>query len=40
MDDIVGRIQAAREQLALADVFDDLLTGEVLAGTGFGTHQR
>ncbi|HEY4018026.1 MAG TPA: hypothetical protein VGM75_05035 [Pseudonocardiaceae bacterium] len=39
MDDVIGRIQAAREQLALADVFDDWITEEVIFGTGFGTHQ-
>ena len=32
MDDVIERIQAAREQLALADVFDDWLTGEVICG--------
>lgn len=32
MDDVIERIQAAREQLALADVFDDWVTGEVICG--------
>lgn len=35
MDDVIERTQAAREQLALADVFDDLLTGEVICGKMF-----
>jgi hypothetical protein len=34
MDEIVQRIQAAREQLALADVFDDFITGDIICGTG------
>jgi hypothetical protein len=36
MDDIIERIQAAKEQQPLADVFDDWLTGEVTCG-GLGS---
>lgn len=28
MDEVIGRIQAAREKVAMADVFDDWLTGD------------
>ena len=37
MDEIIERIQAVREQLALADVFDDWITTVTHAG-GFGSH--
>ncbi len=36
MDEVIERIQAAKEQLTMADVFDDWLTGEVTCG-GAGT---
>ncbi len=32
MDDIIERIQTVKEQLAMADVFDDWLTGEIICG--------
>ena len=32
MDEIIERIQAVREELAMADVFDDLVAGEVICG--------
>jgi hypothetical protein len=34
MREVIESIQAAREQVALADVFDDWLTGEIIAGGG------
>lgn len=34
MDEVVQGIQAAREQPALSDVFDDFITGEIVCGTG------
>lgn len=37
MDELIERIRAAREQIALADVFDDWLTTELIAG-GPDTH--
>lgn len=38
MDEVVQGIQAAREQLALSDVFDDFITGEIVCGTARGFH--
>lgn len=34
MDEVIEGIRAAREQLALSDVFDDWLSGEVICGRG------
>ena len=38
MDEVIERIQAARENVAMADVFDDWITGAG-AGSMLG-HQR
>lgn len=32
MDEVIERVKAAKEQLALADVFDDWLNGEIIVG--------
>lgn len=32
MDEVIERIKAAKDSLAIADVFDDLLTDEIVAG--------
>jgi hypothetical protein len=34
MDDVIEQIRAVRDQLALSDVFDDWLSGEVICGMG------
>lgn len=32
MDEVIERVRAAKEQLALANVFDDWLNGEIIVG--------